>query len=209
MDTGLRSCITELAMDPQNPDTLYAVTDFDGIFKTTDGGISWNPMNSGLQYVATLSLAVDSQNPQTLYTSVSYGSRSAVEKSVDGGMSWNPTALDLDRKAITSITIDAQNSSIVYAGYTGGLWKSVDGGASWQDLPSSLPVGITVLAVNPKTSAIYAGTNNGVLMSSDGGESWSNEAWYMGAIQFLLPKDQYTLYAGGDGGIFEISTQPD
>jgi hypothetical protein len=46
-------------------------------------------------------------------------------------------------------------------------------------------------------------------MSSDGGESWSNEAWYMGAIQFLLPKDQYTFYAGGDGGLFEISTRPD
>jgi photosystem II stability/assembly factor-like uncharacterized protein len=214
MDTGLRSCITELAIDPQKPDTLYAVTEFDGVFKTTDGGISWNQMNSGLptvvslslQYVECRSLALDSQNPQTLYTV----SRSAVYKSVDGGMSWNPTAPDLDGKTITSITIDAQNSSIIYAaGYSGGLWKSVDGGASWQDLSSSLPVHITVLAVNPKSSAIYAGTNNGVLMSSDGGESWSFEASNLGAIQFLLPKDQYTLYAGDDRGLYEISSQPD
>src|SRR5262249_50780132 len=65
-------------------------------------------------------------------------------------------------------------------------------------------------AVNPKhSSTIYAGTNDGVLISSDGGESWSFETWYMGAIRFLLPKDQYTLYAGGDGGLFELSTRPD
>src|SRR5262249_47819064 len=162
------------------PDTLYAATEFDGVFKTTDGGISWNKMLMG-------PLALDPQDAQILYTSAG----SAVYKSVDGGLSWNPTGLDLVRKHISSITIDARNSSIIYAVGSGGLWKSVDGGAGWQDLTPSLPVPITMVAVNPKNSTIYAATNNGVLMSSDGGESWSFETWYMGVIRFLLPKDQY------------------
>src|SRR5262249_21618369 len=136
-DMGIRSCIVQLAMDPQKPDTVYAVTEWDGTLKTTDGGTSWNKISSGV-----LALAVDSQNPQILYTSMG----ATVYKSLDGGMSWNPTTLFVDRKTITSITIDPQNSSVIYAvsSYPGGLWKSVDGGTSWQDLSAALPYRITL-----------------------------------------------------------------
>ena len=62
-----------LALDPTTPTTLYAGTDGGGVFKTTDGGASWSPVNTGLTCGRSLSpcnvsaLALDPTTPTTLY----------------------------------------------------------------------------------------------------------------------------------------------
>ena len=60
--------VSALALDPTTPTTLYAGTS-DGVFKTTDGGTSWSPVNTGLAVLSTTvrALALDPTTPTTLY----------------------------------------------------------------------------------------------------------------------------------------------
>jgi photosystem II stability/assembly factor-like uncharacterized protein len=58
--------VFSLAIDPQNPNTLYAGGGA-GVFKTTDGGASWSAVNSGLTSLLVTSLAIDPQNSNTVY----------------------------------------------------------------------------------------------------------------------------------------------
>src|SRR6185295_19049663 len=84
---GLNGAVTSLAIDPATPTTLYAGTDAEGVFKSTDAGGTWHYLLfSGL----TLTLAVDPLTPSTLYMG-HYGS--AVFKSTDAGNTWGNNLL--------------------------------------------------------------------------------------------------------------------
>src|SRR6266404_2340121 len=75
-----------LAINPQNPSTVYAGTS-GGIFKSIDAGKSWSAVNSGLTTFDIANLSIDPQNPGTVYA-VTYGS--GVFKSTDAGVNWRP-----------------------------------------------------------------------------------------------------------------------
>jgi hypothetical protein len=137
-------------------------------------------------------------------------------KSTNGGSSWNSTTLSLQGN-FSAIAVDPQSPGTVYAVATvccflwgegrGNLWKSIDGGASWQDLSANLPGPVSSIAVDPrKPATIYAATNVGVIRSTDGGETWAPVASNIGTT-FLLddPGSDDTLYAGGPGGLFEMA----
>src|SRR5204862_3749039 len=77
-----------LAIDPQTPATLYAGIYGSGVFKSTNGGGSFSPVNTGLtDYSYVYALAIDPQTPATLYAGVYFGS--GVFKSTNGGDSWS------------------------------------------------------------------------------------------------------------------------
>src|SRR5439155_6256077 len=123
-------------IDPQTPATLYARTN-GGVFKSTDGGADWSPVNTGLPSPNISALAVDPQTPATLYASVSMGSfafpsSGAVFKSTDGGASWSAANAGLHAPIIHALAIDPQDPATVYAGTQGGgVLKSTDRGANW------------------------------------------------------------------------------
>jgi photosystem II stability/assembly factor-like uncharacterized protein len=73
----------DLAIDPTMPTTLYAGTDY-GMFKSTDGGVSWRAINTGLKDTNVNFLEIDPKKPATLYVGVDYG----LSKSVNGGENW-------------------------------------------------------------------------------------------------------------------------
>jgi photosystem II stability/assembly factor-like uncharacterized protein len=110
-------------VDPQNPDTLYAAGAFgdpgrDGVFKSSDGGASWNAINSGLPARSGVHvLAIDPQNSRTVYAG---SSGSGVFKSVDGGEGWSAVNSGLTTLSVNSLAIDPQDSSTVYAATAGG-----------------------------------------------------------------------------------------
>ena len=80
--------VRALAIDPKNPSTLYAamglnVDDGGGLFKSTDGAMSWSPVNSGLPGISIPhDPVIDPQNSNTLYLDGGFF------KSTDGGSSW-------------------------------------------------------------------------------------------------------------------------
>jgi photosystem II stability/assembly factor-like uncharacterized protein len=118
-----RTIIDALAVDPQDSRTVYLSTFGTGLFKSTDGGETWNPASSGLpqtssgSYTFTPIIAVDPQTSGTVYASP-WGA--GVFKSTDGGTSWNAFNAGLTSLSVNSLAIDRQNPNTVYAGTSGG-----------------------------------------------------------------------------------------
>jgi len=154
--------VWSLAIDPQNPQTLYAGTDFDGVLKSTNGGADWSPVNTGLKdtapYYAFQALAIDPKNSQTLYAGTDGG---GVFKSTDGGDNWSPTGEVSGN--VWSLVIDPQNSQTLYAGtYGGGVYKSINGGANWTASNMGLTnLNVYALAIGPQSpQTVYAVTGS-------------------------------------------------
>ena len=178
-----------LVFDPQDPNTIYAINSVEGIFKSTDGGTSWNPANFGLPPVQVFALAIDPLNPSTLYAGTAYG----ISKSTDGAASWSAVNSglpkppgdkqpnDQNRYASTSsLVIDPQNPSAIYAVVDHFndpgelLFKSADGGGSWNPAGSGLPQSHIILAIDPRNpGTLYAGSGQGVFKTVDGGTNWN------------------------------------
>ena len=170
--------IYSLAIDPQNPHTVYA-GDRTGLYKSPDGAVSWSATPI-LPEVSVYALANDPHEQGTVYAGCC---QNGLYKSIDGGASWVQLQVaagfaDL-ANPIFPLAVDTRNPGTVYA----GDFKSTDGGASW----AKLAVGPTALAIDPQDSdTLYAGTieaiagelsvllvSSGVRKSVDGGRSWS------------------------------------
>ena len=156
-----------LAINPQNPATLYATAGSVRIVKSSDGGATWSDLNIDFGPAYINALAVDPQNPATVYAGTSPG---GIFKSINGGDSWQPANTGLTTMDVESFAIDPQNPAALYAGTEGGgVFVSVNGGESWRAVNSGLPnPWVRALAIGPQDpTTVYAGTyGDGVFVSS-------------------------------------------
>ena len=172
--------VNSLAIDPINPQILYAGVNFatktstedrkSGVYKSTDGGASWSrEIFSWTAYNIT-SLAIDPENPSTIYAGAQFSG--GVWKSTDGGTWWIPIRSGLGNTEVSSLAIDPVDTQILYAGTEAGVFKSTNGGEKWSWIGSGLTSAkILSLAIDPANPQIlYAGTSKGgVFKSTDGG----------------------------------------
>jgi hypothetical protein len=175
--------VIDLQMDPVTPTTLYAAS-YVGVFKTIDAGETWHL--TGLSAKTVFSIAIDPVSPLNVYAGTD---GEGFFKSSDGGITWS-ASLDegMQRKVIYSVAVDPTNPQIVYAAgrgkdqngtatgdWGGGVFKSIDGGTTWQAMNNGLPEGwVYTLVIDPTNpSTVYAGTHSmGVFKSLDGGGTW-------------------------------------
>ncbi len=208
--------ISSVVWDPNNPQVVYAGTgnfsgSGNGLFKSTDGGQTWQDVSSGLPLKAINALTIGG-NPATLYALV----YQELYASADGAQTWERRG-QLDGFTGTGPyqLVIAGDALFAVGGYN-GLIRSDDGGQSWIPCGEGLPQGsfgsITaqVLAVDPAdANVVYAGTpSNGVYKSSDGG--WTFTASNKGMLDYgisalaINPANPQTLYAGtGAGELFK------
>jgi hypothetical protein len=176
--TGYPGFVSHLAIDPANPATLYATAPYgtQKLYKSTDAGTTWSV---ALQFDWSLSwisnVVFDPTSPSTVYVGGSYARCNWCEmedwayweywgqlfKSTDGGRTWSFTYLGTD------VSLLAITPQALYAN-SGGLQKSVDGGASWVPLG----VGAADLAVDPSDSSTLYASGTGVSRSMNAGASW-------------------------------------
>jgi photosystem II stability/assembly factor-like uncharacterized protein len=159
--------IESLAIDPQNPDIIYAGT-WHLPWKTEDGGATWHSISKGIAFDSDMfSIIVDPRNPQTIYASACSG----MYKSVNKAEYFHRLSLSLPLTAHRTRVMkqDTQRSNIVYAGTTGGLWKTLDGGDHWKLVTDDSVIVNDVLVdpVNPDR-VLVATDRGGVLASNDG-----------------------------------------
>ena len=168
MNNGLTSRnVTALVINPSAPSTLYvAVSNFfggSGVYKSTDGGSTWNLRNNGINHTELLSLAIDPVTPNTLYLGVSFccvvGSH--IYKTTDGADSWAPIP-GAPPLVPSSIVIDPLNHLTIYVADSvspGAVYKSPDAGTTWQNLGLTGSSARSV-AVSPLTAGLVYATND-------------------------------------------------
>jgi hypothetical protein len=137
-NTGFtRSAVNLLAIDPANPNIIYASTEghysdpkgFQGVFKSTDGGGKWQAINKGLESVignrliTSTALKIDSGNSNILYLGTS---NSGVFRSVDGGVNWSAFNDGLTNLQIRALNLARGSPRTVYAATAGGVFKILD-----------------------------------------------------------------------------------
>jgi photosystem II stability/assembly factor-like uncharacterized protein len=156
-----------VALDPANPNIVYACTGSGIVSKIDDGGGHWRFMNRGSTFPNhdfIHSLAVDHGHPETLYAITRSRSVFAhsVFKSTDGGGHWQPVNVGLIT-FISDLIIDPRYPGTLYvAGYP-GVYKSTDDGGHWQAVITGLTnTDVNVLAFDPHhPDTLYAGTRGG------------------------------------------------
>ena len=199
--------VIAVAVDPLSPNIVYVGTQNEGLFKSTDYGDTWKSTASGLSGAITY-LTLDPTKSGRLFASTA----TAFYLSEDGGETWTNV---LNMPAWT-VTIDPNRPSTVYAtARTQGIFRSVDGGHTWQGINgglTSLTMGrsapVIIDPTNPQT--LYVGSSGGVFKSLDGGDHWFavNSGLDELTVNGLAmdPRNPAVLYACGPNGVYKTVT---
>ena len=177
-DAGLgldRAVVTSLIVDPNASGTYYAATEpilpatptTPTVFKTTDSGMTWASVSSGLGF--PLTLAIDPTTSSTLYAGRPpnlnpWASEGGVFKSTDGGKTFVSASTGLTNTNILAIAIDPAHPDRLYvATGFGGVFASPDGGASWNPINTGLPnESVYGLAIDATGTHLHAATASGI-----------------------------------------------
>jgi len=234
-----------IAVAGSDPNTIYAgmgevcvrgnASNGDGVYKSIDGGRTWR--NVGLEQTYHIgAVVVHPKNPDIVYVAAlghlwGPNPERGVYRSTDGGQTWKQVLTRGPDTGAADIAMDPSNPRVLYASFweasrkpwrldsggpNSGIWKSSDGGDTWQDLSHApgLPrgvegrIGITVSPANPeRVWAIVEAADGGVFRSDNGGRAWTKlnsendlrqRAWYYSHI-FADPKSADAVYVNNVG----------
>jgi len=129
-----------IIIDPVTPDTMYAAGVAGGIWKTTNAGASWSPLDDFMANIAVTALVFEPGNSSVIYAATGEGFFNAdavrgagIFKSTDAGATWTRLASTntVDFQFVNDIVVSNVNAQHIYAATRTGVWRSLDGGATW------------------------------------------------------------------------------
>jgi len=236
------SSIGAVAVSESDPNIIYVgmgehapravMTSYgDGVYKSTDAGKTWK--NIGLKNTQHISrVVIHPKNPNIVFVAAQgalYGPNKerGIFKSVDGGVSWNKILYVNSLTGCSELSMDYNNPSVMYAamwehqrlpwkvisgGPGSGLYKTTDGGITWNQIHNGLPKekGKMAIAVSRSNSekvyALVESDSNkelgGLFVSNNAGKNWSKissdhsliqRAWYYIEL-FIDPTDEEKIY---------------
>jgi len=167
--------------DDNTHKTWFAGAVSGGVWKTTDGGATWQILSEEFTNVSSMAMAKSNHNVIYAGTGESfpggtYMVGSGIWKSEDRGANWFQlinTSVNTDFQYVNRLIVDPANENIVLAATETGIYKSVNGGATWTNVYSSNR-GVEDLVADPTNFNILFGGENtlGVLRSINAGNSW-------------------------------------
>lgn len=235
--------ITSFAVHPQDDRIIYAGSASGGAWKTENGGTTWKAVFEGGGSVSLGAIALDPSDPDIVWLgtgeqnsvrSSSFGD--GVYRSEDGGRTWRHMGLEGSRH-VGRILIHPNDPNVVYVAAMGSLWgpnperglyRTLDGGATWQKvLEISEYTGVVDVTMDPRDpdlllaatfqrerrqwSMLGGGPEGGLFRSEDGGDTWARVGGGfpqgpVGRIGITYcqgsPDTLYGSAVGPDGGIF-------
>lgn len=209
------SSVGAIAVAPSDPNVVYVgmgehavrgvmTSHGDGVYRSTDAGRSWQHI--GLEATRAISrIVVHPEDPELVYVAAQgapYGPTEdrGVYRSTDGGATWEKVLYVSQTAGASDLSIDPNNPRNLYAAFWdhlrqpwqvrsggpgSGIWKSTDGGSTWQKVENGFPslIGKTGVAIAANSERIYAlieaDPKGGLYRSDDRGETWAlvNESW--------------------------------
>ncbi len=184
------------------------------------GGGSDLPINISVDSVNNIYVAGETSSfnfPQVNALQSHNGVNRGLFRSTNNGTSWSLSNSGLQNSHVTAIVINPATTAIMYAGTVGGVFKTVNGGATWV---ASGPTNASVraLAIDPiNPSTVYAGTGNGIYKTIDAGSTWTpinngvvfpvGNANYPIAVRSLAidPSNSAIVYAGCNLGFYKTT----
>ncbi len=170
-----------LVVDPDDATrkTWYAGSASGGIWKTTNGGSSWQWLTPALPNLATTVLVMAASNHNVMYagTGEGFGNLDGVQghgifKSTDRGLNWSFLASTSEMTEINRLVVSPDDANIVIAASNSGIYRSVDGGTNWTQVFTGLVQDLQAVPGNFNT--LYAAQYLvGVIKSTNGGLTWS------------------------------------
>jgi photosystem II stability/assembly factor-like uncharacterized protein len=160
-----------LVIDPTNAQNIYAASNSTGMWKSTNGGISWTQINVGLSNTTLQALAISKSSPDILMCGTASGANSGMYLSADAGASWFQVNTGIAEASIgvQTIAIDPTNTETAYMATfvsgtdaTNGLYKTTNAGLNWSPITTGIGImknflSIVINPLNPKV--LYAGTS--------------------------------------------------
>ena len=230
--------IGNIVVDPRDSNVVYVAAQGPlwspggerGLYKTTDGGKSWELILSAGQYTGANEVHLDPRDPDTVYTSLHQrfrnvaalmdgGPESGIHKSTDGGETWREltNGIPAEDKGKIGLSISPVDPNVVYATIelaqrTGGLWRSLDAGESWEKRSDEVYSGTgphyyqEIFASPHDVDTLYQVAPT-LYRTVDGGKTMQpvkNQSVHgdYHAVVFNLDNPDYLL-VGTDGGVYE------
>jgi photosystem II stability/assembly factor-like uncharacterized protein len=228
--------IGKVIVDPRNPEVVfvaalghvYAGNPDRGVFRSRDGGATWQKVLFKSNDVGAIDLVFDPADSQIVYASLwntrrppwsiyppSYGPGSGVYKSIDGGSNWQQLTRGLPTDGVGRIglAVAPTNRARVYAivdAKDGGLFRSDDSGATWTKTSGDPRIWgrgwyFGKVVVDPKNADLVYVSNTGVYRSRDGGRTFGEP--FKGSPGgddyhqlWIYPEDGNRMILGGDQG---------
>ena len=228
--------ISNIIVHPKDKNTIYVSelgalwgdSEMRGVFKTTDGGQTWNKIFYVDQKTGCSDLIMDPTDPNILYASMwefrrtgwsfnSGGEQSGLFKSTDGGKTWNELKNGFPKGKLgrIAIAVAPSNPKIIYSviesedADQSGLYRSDDSGASWKRLNGDFglvvrPFYFSRIVVDPTNpdNLVKAGLFGSI--SRDGGKTFKNAGNMHADIHDILfdADDSDRMYFATDGGVY-------
>ncbi len=187
---------------PREPETIYVGVGEEGVYKSTDAGLTWTAINSGL----TASNAYDSLSRLDVYKwSLRLDPYAWATHSIVRSM--------LTNVEVCALAIDPQRPEHLYAGTKrNGIYKSINGGAHWIRVDDNLLSDnrIYAFAIDSTSGIVYAGTDKGVYTGTNDGRKWSPSGLpeFYSVYTLLVDSDTVTtIYAGTNGGVYKSTDE--
>jgi len=229
--------IAKIIIDPKNPNNIYIAapgplwcdSKHRGLYKSTDGGQTWNKILYINEKAGCADVAIDPTNPDIVYASTwefrrfpyafnSGGNGSGMYKSTDGGKTWKELKQGLPAKPFGRIAFALapsapQNLLAIVESKETGLYISADGGETWKKQSATMnvvsrPFYFSTLVIDPKDPKRVYRPGYEFSFSDDGGYSFTDASndggWVHSDHHALWINPNYTnqMYLGTDGGVY-------